>query len=119
MVVDKWSDNPVLPDHPYVLLKNKQVENIPTIFSNVASEGLYPVADFIGQPKYLEEIKSRWDDLVPFILDYNNTAPQNELKNINKKIKEFYFGASFDDNLIKTMIKASIIVIYCKNLRLY
>lgn len=47
MVVDKWSNAPFLPEHPYVLLRNKKIQNLPWIFSNTESEGLYPGAGIL------------------------------------------------------------------------
>lgn len=44
VVVDKWSKNPVLPEHPYVLLRNGKVQDLPWIQSHAEREGLYPTA---------------------------------------------------------------------------
>lgn len=41
-VVDTWAKDPLLPDHPYNLLLNKKVQDLPWITSYVSSEGLYP-----------------------------------------------------------------------------
>jgi hypothetical protein len=47
--VDSWSDNPVLPEHPYMLLKKKKVADLPWIVSYTASEGLFPTScEFLG-----------------------------------------------------------------------
>ncbi|KAJ8963783.1 hypothetical protein NQ317_007215 [Molorchus minor] len=43
-VVDTWSRDPLLPMHPYELLKKKMVYDIPWLVSHVGSEGLYPAA---------------------------------------------------------------------------
>lgn len=90
LVIDKWSDEPVLPEHPYQLLKTKQVQNIPIIFSNVQAEGLYPGAEFAFEEK-LAEIDDRFEYLVPFILDYNNTVAPKDISSVTQKIREFYF----------------------------
>ncbi|KAJ8933689.1 hypothetical protein NQ318_008407 [Aromia moschata] len=44
VVVDKWSNDPLLPMHPYKILKKKLVLDVPWIVSHVNSEGLYPAA---------------------------------------------------------------------------
>lgn len=41
-VVDKWSDNPVLPEHPYILLNQSKIQDLPWIISHVEREGLCP-----------------------------------------------------------------------------
>lgn len=43
-VIDKWSDNPFIPEHPLQTIKNKMIADVPTIFSFVQCEGLYPAA---------------------------------------------------------------------------
>lgn len=91
VVVDKWSRKPFLKEHPYKLLLEGRINNLPWIFSNVASEGLYPAADFIAKNQYLEEIDQFWNDLIPHILDFNHTVDINDRLSVLTKIREFYF----------------------------
>jgi bile salt-stimulated lipase len=44
VVVDSWSSDPVLPDHPYTLLKKGQVSDLPWIASLTNFEGMYPAS---------------------------------------------------------------------------
>ncbi|RZC40529.1 COesterase and/or Abhydrolase 3 domain containing protein [Asbolus verrucosus] len=92
LVVDSWSADPVLPDHPYLLLKNKKVYDIPWIASYTNSEGLYPAADFYIDEKYLIDVNTRWNELLPFILDYNYTVDVHLHNKISQKIRKHYLG---------------------------
>lgn len=40
----QWAENPVLPDHPYVLLKDGKVLDLPWMVSFTKDEGLYPAS---------------------------------------------------------------------------
>lgn len=44
VVVDKWSDNPLFPEHPYLLLQKGEIQDLPWIASHAEGEGLYPTA---------------------------------------------------------------------------
>lgn len=41
-VVDTWAKEPLLPQHPYILLRDKHVHDIPWMITYVSAEGLYP-----------------------------------------------------------------------------
>ena len=89
IVVDSWSSDPVLPDHPYNLLKNKQVYDVPWIASFTNCEGLYPAEEFYN---HLEEVDNRWNELVPLILDYNHTVKSHLKDEVSQKIRRHYLG---------------------------
>lgn len=44
VVVDTWAVDPVLPKHPYKLLKDKEVVDVPWMASYTSAEGLYPAS---------------------------------------------------------------------------
>ncbi|CAG9815744.1 unnamed protein product [Phaedon cochleariae] len=44
VVVDSWSSDPVLPIHPYKLLQDGRVQDLPWLISYTSSEGLYPAS---------------------------------------------------------------------------
>jgi bile salt-stimulated lipase len=92
VVVDAWSPDPVLPDHPYNLLKAGKVADLPWITSYTSSEGLYPAADFYANEEYLNDIDTRWNDLLPVILDYNYTLDSRLHNSVSKKIRDYYLG---------------------------
>lgn len=90
VVEPQGTANPFLAMHPYVILKNKQVLDLPWIATHVQSEGLYPGAEFYGDEKYLTEIENRWTDLAPQILDYDYTIDLSEKEALSIKIKNEY-----------------------------
>lgn len=91
VVVDKWATNPVLPEHPYLLIKNKKMVDLPWIASYTGSEGLYP-GSFFYKEHLLGELDSQWNKLLPHILDYNYTASQDNHDTISEKIRQKYLG---------------------------
>lgn len=63
------------------------------MFSFTQNDGLYPAAEFISLEETLVDMESNWNEILPFILDYNNTIADESLRPaIAQKIKEFYFG---------------------------
>lgn len=44
----------------------------------------------MADKKYLEDIDKRWNELMPFILDYNNTANISTIDEISQKIRQAY-----------------------------
>lgn len=64
---------PFLTEHPYQMLKSGRIQHLPWISSVVEAEGLYPAAEFLAEPIYLEHLAARWPDLASHILDYNFT----------------------------------------------
>lgn len=91
VVIDKWSPNPFLKEHPYMLLMKREVRDLPWIFSIVESEGLYPAADFIAKNEYLQKIDQHWNYLIPHILEFNYTVNIEHRALVLAKIREFYF----------------------------
>lgn len=43
-VIEKGGENPFIDEHPYKLLKDGKVYDVPWINSNVQEEGIFPVA---------------------------------------------------------------------------
>jgi len=63
------------------------------LLSFTQDDGLYPAAEFVTLEETLLEMESKWNDILPFILDYNNTISDESLRpEIAQKIKSFYFG---------------------------
>lgn len=87
LVVDSWAKDPVLPKHPYLIIKNKEVYDVPWIVSYTDSEGLYPAADFYED---LKDLETRWNELLPHILDYNYTLDVRKHDEISQKIRKYY-----------------------------
>lgn len=93
VVVDgQWAKDPVLPDHPYNLLKQGKVQDIPWVISYVKEEGLYPASEFYSDDQYLIDIDTKWNDIVPLILHYNDSVDPLLRDEISEKIRKEYLG---------------------------
>lgn len=89
-VVDSWSSNPVLPEHPLILIRKGKVANYPWIVSWTNSEGLYPGSDFYQE--HIPYIDQNWNELLPAILDYNHTLKVELHNEISQRIRKKYLG---------------------------
>ncbi|XP_003247261.1 esterase E4 isoform X1 [Acyrthosiphon pisum] len=99
-----WRYNPFAPFGPTVetggteqfltdLPENLPIQNVPLLFSFTKDEGLFPGAQFISDEEILVDMESNWNEILPFILDYNYTISDESLRSeIAQKIKTFYFG---------------------------
>ncbi|XP_025830548.1 venom carboxylesterase-6-like, partial [Agrilus planipennis] len=106
VVVDKWSKNPILPDHPIKILESGKVKNLPWIFSMTESEGLYPAAEFVSNSRFLQEIQEQWDTLLPHILDFNHTLCSEKLNPVAQEIRDYYFkDKPISENSFSTLVK--------------
>lgn len=66
------------------------MQDLPLILSTVEAEGLYPAAEFVAKPNYLAEIDNQWEELAPFILDYNETLPVGQRADVAEQIRNYY-----------------------------
>ncbi|XP_025194118.1 esterase E4-like [Melanaphis sacchari] len=99
-----WKYNPFSPFGPTVetigterfltdLPENLPAQDIPLLLSFTQDDGLYPAAELITLEETLVDIESNWNEILPFVLDYNNTISDESLRSeIAQKIKTFYFG---------------------------
>ncbi|KAK9874072.1 hypothetical protein WA026_002427 [Henosepilachna vigintioctopunctata] len=104
-VIEKGGHNPFIDDHPYKLLKEKKVYDVPWINSNVKDEGIFPVGFFLHMKK-MDYIAENWDTVMPSAFDMNDTVENSLKKEIVNKIKTFYYGsdlvtANNAENLVK------------------
>lgn len=75
------------------LPENLPPQDVPTLFSYTQHDGLYPSAEYVTHEQTLVEMESKWNEILPFLLDYNNTVSDESLRpEIAQKIKTFYFG---------------------------
>lgn len=99
-----WKYNPFSPFGPTVetagaerfltdLPENLPSQDVPSLFSYTQEDGLYPSAEFLSLEETMVEIETKWNDILPFLLDYNNTISDESLRpEIAQKIKTFYYG---------------------------
>ncbi|CAH1394484.1 unnamed protein product [Nezara viridula] len=108
LVAEPPSPNAFLPATPINILKERKASDVPLLLTFTKEEGLYPGAEIAGKPENLNELKNRWNELLPHLLDYNHTVPCEKRKaEISQKIKEYY-NIDLDTkegvaNLIKAM----------------
>lgn len=93
VVVDgQWSKNPLLSDHPYNLLKQGKVLDVPWIISYTSAEGLYPAAEFWSNDQHLIDIDTNWNDIMPFVLHYNDSVDPELRDQVSQEIRKEYLG---------------------------
>lgn len=97
-----------LPDVP----ENLQAQDIPSLFSYTQEDGLYPSAELVTLDETLHDMESRWDEILPFLLDYNYTVlDESRRPEIARKIKTFYFG----NNPVSVNTKKNVIDVRIHN----
>lgn len=64
-------------------------------------------AEILADPKLIEEIDTKWQDYLPFLLDYNFTAPEGQKDFISKEIREFYLADSKVNDSREAFLKVS------------
>lgn len=84
---------PFLADTPRSLMNAGKIAKVPLILAVTEAEGLYPGAEFLSDPSYLQQIDSRWNELLPSILDYKTTVPDPKKRDLlSETIRNHYFG---------------------------
>lgn len=49
--------------------------------------------EFINNPELLKYIDENWNKVMPHILDYNYTIPQDKIDNVSELIRKEYMGS--------------------------
>lgn len=68
-----------------------------TKFNISCYRGLYNhckqyILEFINNPNLLKYIDENWNEVLPHILDFNYTVPQDKIDNISERIRKEYIG---------------------------
>lgn len=112
-----WKYNPFSPFGPTVetngaerfltdLPENLPAQDVPILFSFTQDDGLYPSAELVSLEETLIDMESKWNEIIPFVLDYNYTISDESLRpEIAQKIKTFYFG----NNTVSVNTKNNVI----------
>ncbi|XP_065346021.1 venom carboxylesterase-6-like [Cloeon dipterum] len=105
-VVEKKSKDAFLTDTPANLLKSGKFAKLPWVTGVTASEGLYPAATFVSKDHELSRLDAEFDDLVPFLLDFNYTVSAAEKQKVLDLIRTEYFnGEKIDSKSVPQIIK--------------
>uniref|UniRef100_A0A0A9X1F9 Venom carboxylesterase-6 n=1 Tax=Lygus hesperus TaxID=30085 RepID=A0A0A9X1F9_LYGHE len=81
-----------LPDLPYELIRNGAIANVPTLFSCLTNEGLFPVAVFANNDSALSYLDEHWNEVAPFLLDYLWSIDVHNANKTSQAIRNFYLG---------------------------
>ncbi|XP_074042110.1 carboxylic ester hydrolase-like [Leptinotarsa decemlineata] len=80
-----------LPHHPYKLLKEGKINDVPWVTSNARDEGIYPTVFFVVT-NTLGELDSRWNEIMPYVLDIQDTVKEELKMNVVTKVRKHYLG---------------------------
>ncbi|VVC27649.1 Hypothetical protein CINCED_3A001615 [Cinara cedri] len=112
-----WKFNPFTPFGPTVemagverflmdLPQNLPSHDVPVLFSFTQDDGLYSSAELVSLEEILMDMETNWNNVLPFLLDYNNTISDESLRpEIAQKIKSFYFG----NNTVSVNTKSNVV----------
>nr|XP_050870056.1 venom carboxylesterase-6-like [Vespula vulgaris] len=92
-VVEKHGDAPFIDQSPIDIIQSGNAQDIPWITSTTSEEGLYPVAQFIADDKYLKELNENWNTIAPYFLDFYYTIPKKKQVKTAELIRKHYFGS--------------------------
>lgn len=48
---------------------------------------------FVGNDQLLKQLNDDWDNIAPYLLNYNDTLPLNQHKEVAEKIRKYYLGS--------------------------
>ncbi|XP_048270688.1 venom carboxylesterase-6 [Bombus terrestris] len=93
-VVDKYGPDPFITRSPIDIIVSGEAYDVPWISGVVSEEGLYISAAFVGNDQLLKQLNDDWDNIAPYLLDYNDTLPLNQHKEVAEKIRKYYLGSN-------------------------
>lgn len=66
----------------------------------------FTCTDFVEDDELLKELNDNWDDIAPYLLNYNDTVPLCEHKQLAEKIRKYYLGSKkIDRNTVTPLIQ--------------
>ncbi|KRT86636.1 hydrolase, partial [Oryctes borbonicus] len=92
-VVEVEHEGAFLTEHPYKLLTEGKIADLPWITSVTEREGIYPGAFFGNQ---MDQLDREFEQIAPHVLDYNYTLSEAEKASITQKIRKHYFKESIN-----------------------
>ncbi|KAL1129037.1 hypothetical protein AAG570_013569 [Ranatra chinensis] len=79
-----------LTEPPVDIIKSGRAQDLPWMATFTSEEGLYPAAEFFGDPKAMQDLEDRWDELMPYVLDFYSTVPKERWTEVSQKVKAEY-----------------------------
>ena len=93
LVVEPAHESAFIPENPRTLLEKGKFNSRPWLLSQTKDEGLYPAAEFYSKEEFLDEIDTKFDDLAPHILQFNDeTNDKQTLLKASCRIRNHYMG---------------------------
>ncbi|KAL7048232.1 hypothetical protein ACKWTF_003276 [Chironomus riparius] len=93
LVVEPAHESAFISEHPKILLESGKFNNRPWLLTQAKDEGLYPAAEFYSNEDFLDEIDTKFDDLAPYILHFNDeTDDKQKIVKASSMIRKFYLG---------------------------
>uniref|UniRef100_A0A1B6D1F0 Carboxylesterase type B domain-containing protein n=1 Tax=Clastoptera arizonana TaxID=38151 RepID=A0A1B6D1F0_9HEMI len=89
---------PFITQEPYQILKSGLFQQLPWITSVTSEEGLFPGAEIISSPTSSQELDLYFDEILPHILDFNQTVEPELKQDVCSDIRGFYFNNLFFTN---------------------
>lgn len=66
--------------------------------------------DYLADKKSFEDINTRWNELIPHILDYNYTVPNERHDEVSASIRKKYFnGKPVNEETYLALVNVSIL----------
>jgi len=93
LVIEGEKEGAFLTKHPYELITEGNVYDVPWIVTASSAEGLYPVAEMPLDDKNFDKLDEEWKYLAPYLLHYSDAVADDKQKDfVSKEVREFYFG---------------------------
>lgn len=78
---------------------------------------MFYLADYLADKKSFEDINARWNELIPHILDYNYTVPNERHDEVSVSIRKKYFNEKpVNEETYLTLVNVSIFLLYFASL---
>ncbi|XP_078045290.1 venom carboxylesterase-6 [Augochlora pura] len=84
---------PFINASPIEIMNRGDLLDVPWLTSVTSGEGLYPAAEFVADDDLLEQLNENWQDIAPYLLNYNDTIPLSQQKEVAEKIRKHYLGS--------------------------
>ncbi|KAK9872458.1 hypothetical protein WA026_017926 [Henosepilachna vigintioctopunctata] len=92
--VEKGIVNGFLPEHPYKLLKDKKVYDVPWVAANVVNESLYSLDSVYNNRSEVFSIYNNWLEWGRVWLDLEEYVEQDKMNDTLNRIKAFYMDST-------------------------
>ncbi|KAJ8664708.1 hypothetical protein QAD02_006370, partial [Eretmocerus hayati] len=104
--IEKPSATAFLTRPPAEIFRSGDYYDVPWVTGLVSDEGVYPIADFAKNDTALKELNEKWEEIAPFLVDFNYTSPKEKHSTVAKSIREHYFWSEpINKENIRSLIK--------------